>query len=289
MSVAPHVRARAIDAVRLAAAVAATALVAGCGTEEVCPAGPRATYDLTALSSTSDLATAQQLAPAATKQIATRAAERCATVRTGITTDGTVSNLQITAVEATPPEGSAAKRGPLIAKYERALTDGLKAFTTQLHRTKATPGSPVYATIRRAIEEHADASTGTPGPLVIAQITDGLAVERTDRGRRIDLQAAAVDPAALREMTTTLARTVESARVDVSVLIVGFGANSRLGDARLNRARTILTKTLNDAGIAVRFSRSAVPADPARQEDSSTAGGTADQAGGAARSAGSGS
>ena len=268
MSIALYVRARGPDVTRLAATIAATVALGGCGTENVCPSGPHSTYDLLALSSTSEVETVQQLAPIATRQIAARAADGCGLVRTGITTNGTVSNLQITAVQATLPSGTSANRRPVIAQYERELTGGLKAFATQLDRTKPTPGSPVYSTIHRAIEEHVDTSPGAAGPLVIAALTDGIAVERTDRGRLIDLRARTVDRAALREITTTLARTVENARIMVSVLIVGFGANSRLGDARINQARAILTRTLNKAGIAVRFSRNEVPADPTEQRGS---------------------
>jgi len=249
------------------AAVAGLAVVGalamtGCGTETVCPPGPRATYDLLSLSSTSDLVTAQKLAPTATKEIADRASRSCALVRTGITTGGSISNLEIVPVKATVPSGTAAKRGPVLDQYQQRLETGLKAFPTQLDHLKATPGSPVFATVLRAIKEHGDAASGTPGPLVIALITDGIAIETTDLGRLLDLQAKTVDPDALRQTAGELRDALKQTHVHASVLIIGFGANSRLGDPQINRAQQLLEQTFKAAGIAVRFSRSDVPADP---------------------------
>jgi hypothetical protein len=232
------------------------------GIDPVCPPGPRPTYDLLALSSLSDLSTAQQLAPTATQQVAARAANGCAIVRVGIATGGSVANLKITPVNAVAPNGTAAKRGPVVAQYQRELASSLKAFIVQLDHTTATPGSPVYGTIRRAIEDYENVSGRASGPLIIVLITDGLAVEATDDGEMINLEAPRVDISAVQQMSNELATTVKQARTSVSVLIVGFGANAPFGDPRIDRAEAILTQSLHQAGIRFRWSRSQVPADP---------------------------
>jgi hypothetical protein len=241
--------------------IAAIIAIVGGGTQPICPPGPRPTYDLLALSSLSDLTTAQGLAPNAAHQIAERAATQCATVRTGITTDGSVANLTIASVAATPPTGTAAKRGPIIAQYEHDLNAGLRSFIKRLDGTKASSGSPVFGTVRRAIEDYESLSVGRNGPLIVVLLTDGLSVEKTDSGRLVNLEAPSVNMTAVAEMTKELATTAQHAKSRISVLIVGFGANAPFRDPRLDRDIAILSTAFRSARIDFRWNRSQVPAD----------------------------
>lgn len=238
-------------AVVLTAGAMAIGGLGGCGDEERVCVGDKENMFVIGFSSTSDLTTAQALAPQVADVAAARAAHSCGLVGAAVATNRVESDLVVHTEDLEPARTTAPNRKPHVRRMLRdAESFYEEKLLTPLKKATPTNGSPFLGALAKLGSEVE--AQGYAGGEVIGLVGDGIAVEESPSGKAIDFRQRQVDQEALGEFVPLLKPLAGSC-----VALLGAGAESNAESEILRRSRQHLKGLLRKAAISFVATRTA--------------------------------
>jgi hypothetical protein len=192
----------------------------------------------------------KQAGPVVAREVASRAANACATLSAAVAGAHPEGDLVLTSEELKPAATTAPNRDPWISQLQQKADVWLtRQFVRPLRTAVAEPGSPVLTTIV-AIATQLRAAGDRHNTII--EITDGFAEEKAPDGGIIDFERR--DPglaAHLRSFVPGL-RALKGG----CVILVGAGAHTRLGLRHVEKVRNEIGSVLHAAGVHFAWTRS---------------------------------
>lgn len=228
----------------------AACLLAACGPKQaaVCPDKPQH-YVLIPSTSSSDLETSRALAHDVAGQVVARGADSCGRITVGLQTPRVESDLELRSKSLTPARSTAFNRKPVIRPLIKRGTKFVDSALLQpLAKIAPSSGSPFLGALAKVSAELRAHGTG---PATVILLGDGIDIERSPSGARVDFRRSSVSHEPLDEFVPLLSGLKGSC-----VLLVGEGAASRLPGQTLRNARRLLGDTLRKAGVGFAATRS---------------------------------
>jgi hypothetical protein len=231
----------------LALAALLAALVAGCGgvssaKKPVCEGKPQRLV-IVGMTTPSDLESSKKLAGPVTDQAIAKAVKSCGSVTVGVV-DESAENLALYSKTLTPKKKTAINPKP----QRTQMTDIAETFVKEHYldplnrQNKPTKGSPFFSVSAKIRQELAAKGIHATAVVITG---DGVFVDVTPTGKKVDARAANVSDAALDEFVPLLKGLPKC------MMLIGDARGSGLDLNKLRRTSQQFVATFAKAGVTV--------------------------------------